>query len=135
MEKPLNGLEKDIVRSARRQLGRKLACFMVIGSRADGDAQPDSDFDGFAFQYGKTKRGIGFPELEEKYGIRIGVASHPMWLFRAWVNDADPSPCRRNTERLVSMRLGRARRVCRAPPFPSAARAAVRRRRRCRLAS
>lgn len=102
-DKRQRAIEKEMIRVTRRALGRNLVSLVIEGSRATGDALPDSDYDGVAFVRRPSRTNPSFASLKKRTGLRIGVGVIPVTCLERCVQ-------RRGFEYLcLDLRLGRAR--------------------------
>jgi hypothetical protein len=75
-------IENEMAAIVRRKFGRNLVSLVIEGSRATGDALPDSDYDGIAFVRHASRVNPGFAALRRRTGLRIGVGVLPMACLR-----------------------------------------------------
>jgi hypothetical protein len=75
-------IEQGMAKEVRRKFGRNLVSLVIEGSRAIGDALPDSDYDGIAFVRRASRANPGFAALRRRTGLRIGVGVLPTACLR-----------------------------------------------------
>lgn len=81
-------LNEAVLDATRKRLGKRFVSLVVIGSRATGDALPDSDYDAFVFIRGDGKPpSLDFPSLEKRFGIRVGIASKTLKELQHAIGD------------------------------------------------
>jgi len=104
-------IDRDVLATCRRQLGRNFVTLLCEGSRAHGDDLPDSDYDGMCYVRDVRRARLDLGAIRRKYGLRIGAGIKPVSEFLGCVSSRRGLLQCPNRAHLVAMKLGRARLV------------------------